>query len=376
MKKSVLFYLLFLPLCADIKSTNGVIQFDIESDSTPEMTLNTSGLGIGTTIGKSTLEINGSLGFGVELVDSDITLSNNTIILVDSASDNITLTLPAASTVTGRTYLIKKKSNLNQVWINANETIDGQDSRIEMTGQVNLKPYVQLISDGTQWLILNGTPDLLSVVAADNLVGWWKLDETSGAVALDSSPEKHHGTLMNMTLSTDSVTGQINRAFEFDGTTEYVEASNLPVGKAFTVMAWAKSNTATWNNHGFIVSSRSANGFILHPNSGTNDVRLIIYSSTSTQTSLSNFTPVDIQIWHHYAASYDADTLAWAEYLDGVIKASGTTSITRTASTATVNLGKDHNVPGRYFDGQIDDARIYNKALTAAEITLIYEQAE
>ena len=62
-------------------------------------------------------------------------------------------------------------------------------------------------------------------------VGWWKLDDGQGSVALDWSGNKNHGTLTNMTPANDWVTGKFNKALDFDGSNDYVDYDRQPCAR-------------------------------------------------------------------------------------------------------------------------------------------------
>lgn len=133
----VLIFSLSFAANSSVKSSNGKINFDLQSDGQPEMILNQSGLGIGvtpssnlqvsgntlisnslniaTTNGASNLNIGGSMSISFQTVTSDTTIGDHSMVLVDSSSGNLTLTLPAAANVIGRRYTIKKITSDNEV---------------------------------------------------------------------------------------------------------------------------------------------------------------------------------------------------------------------------------------------------------------------
>jgi hypothetical protein len=155
------------PICADVQSPNGTINFDVQSDGQTEMNLNTTGLGIGATpaanlhvggnaivsqqlfvggsSGSSNLNITGTLGYSVQTVSSNTTLAEYSIVLVDTSSSNITLTLPSASSTTGRTYKIKRITNDDHgLKVTSSDNIDGLSDYYDLS-QLSA---VKFISDG------------------------------------------------------------------------------------------------------------------------------------------------------------------------------------------------------------------------------------
>jgi len=71
-------------------------------------------------------------------------------------------------------------------------------------------------------------------------VGWWKLDETTGTTAADSSLSKNHGTLMGEPTPT---VGQIDGGILCDGTNDYVA---LPIGSIISTLG--SSTFTVWAN--------------------------------------------------------------------------------------------------------------------------------
>lgn len=125
----VSWFLILLPLYTDIKSTDGTLGFDVESDGDRELILNTTGLGVGITpssnlhvqgnavvkqidvggtSGSSNFNLHGSVGMSVQAVSSNVTLSEHSIVLVDTTSGNLVVDLPSVSGLNGRKYSIKK----------------------------------------------------------------------------------------------------------------------------------------------------------------------------------------------------------------------------------------------------------------------------
>jgi len=171
----LLFIVLFISVSsADVKSTSGQIKFDVNSDSVPEMTLNSTGLGLGVTpstnlhisgnavvseqvfvgtdSGSANLNVGGTLAYGLETVSSNVTLSGNSIVLADASNGNLFLRLPYAGNVLGRVYTVKKTSTENEVNI-LGHLIDGEYGIKLNSGSMGM---VKLISsDNFSWNILS-----------------------------------------------------------------------------------------------------------------------------------------------------------------------------------------------------------------------------
>lgn len=390
----ILLSALMASLMADVKSTNGLIKFDAQMDNQAEMILNPTGLGIGISpsanlhvngntfvtnqifvggsSGSSNLHVNGTIGYGFQTVTSSTTLSGNSIVLADTSTGNIVLSLPEASTYAGRKYTIKKTSTLNSLFIRDGGFIDDYS---DITMSVNNMGSLSVISHSGNWhiLMISGNGDM---IASENLVGWWKFDETDGTSANDSSLNSNEGTLAaSLSFSGNGTTGSINRALTFDGIDDYIQApddDSLNPEK-ITISAWIKADSFT-NNQDIISKRNSSNigGYVWETSGTSGDVRLWHYISGAWNNTI---VTIPTGQWSLVTSTYDGETING--YINGVLEASNTTpsgplnndnGVFRIAAN-TVSLA-------RFLKAQLDDIRIYNRALTASEIQALYNQGQ
>ena len=164
-----------------------------------------------------------------------------------------------------------------------------------------------------------------------------------------------------------------DQVLSLNGNGQYVETGSY-VSNLFsvTVEAWAKSNTSTWNDNGNLVSRRNA--FILHPVPGGKTLQFYIHNGTQWYSA--DFTPsndFDLTEWHHYAGSYDGSTIRL--FIDGQEVAQNKVDAGSIPSNfGQTFIGRDDGFE-RYFNGQIDEVRIWNKGRTATEIqSTLYTQ--
>jgi len=131
----------------------GNIDFDLSNDGNANLTMTSNGsVGVGVINPVSTFDMAGSFGLNSEIYTASGCISGNSIVLANTSSSNITLTLPLASTVTGRVYQIKKISDSYELTINASANIDKNDN-LTLSTTSNGFPYVNVYSSGTQWYI-------------------------------------------------------------------------------------------------------------------------------------------------------------------------------------------------------------------------------
>lgn len=247
-------------LWADIKSTTGNLLFDIDRDQNAEMIMNGGRLGIGidpstnlhvdgnvimsqslvvgAQTGSSNFGIHGTMAFSVESVASDQTLGDHSYVLADSSSQDLTLTLPSASSSNRRVITIKKSSDLNEVFVTGSFE---EAELIILNASSSPLPWLTVISDGSTWITLSQYGAMDGVIAQGNLLGYWKLDDTSGTTATDSSGRGMDGTTTNgQSFDNDAVVGVVGGALQFDGSGDYVDLPDIDLNtSAGTVMFWA-----------------------------------------------------------------------------------------------------------------------------------------
>ena len=209
---------------------------------------------------------------------------------------------------------------------------------------------------------------LTSTVGAkpNDPVGWWKLDEGNGnTVAIDSSSNGNNGSLTNMT-GNEWAEGKIGGALEFDGDNDYVDIGDnsvFDITGNITLAAWIKVDSFT-KNYAIIVCKGDANGWSIGRNSSTS--YLIFTCSTDRTNTVTGNTAVDDGQWHHVAGVYNGSTMYL--YLDGEVDNSKSLSGAITTNAYNVYIGKSDEHPNSWWNGLIDDVRIYDRALSEEEI--------
>ena len=198
-------------------------------------------------------------------------------------------------------------------------------------------------------------------VSDPNLIAWWKLDEGQGATAVDWSGHKNDGTLIN---GPKWVTGYDEGALEFDGSDDYVNFGNTsgwPAGSsARSLCCWGKTDTIAsgyrWMAaYGSAVTSQAM--FV-----GMLDNDLVGGGYGGDDVVATGFWDVDV--WHHICLTYDGTTARL--YADGIEVVSEAKSWSLTLGRA--HIGRQVNDAAEFWDGLVDDVRIYDKVLTPDEI--------
>jgi len=190
------------------------------------------------------------------------------------------------------------------------------------------------------------------------------MNEGSGNKVSDLSGNGNNGTLVN---DTHFVTGKFGGALEFDGTGDYVTVADNPtidLAGSFTILVWIKPGDITTQQR--IVAKNLAYYFEIN----TSKLRTYCYGLSAPGYHSSNGAPT-INVWQQVAVTYDGTAIRF--YFNGISDGSAvatTGSVTNTANALTfggVGIGQP-------YLGQIDHAMIYNRALSASEIALLYRK--
>jgi hypothetical protein len=210
------------------------------------------------------------------------------------------------------------------------------------------------------------------------LVAWY----TFNGDAADQSNNGNNAAVNGATLTQDMF-GNLNSAYEFDGTDDSIEAADSPslnVGGAITLAAWIKPdlNNVTLP---IVLKYQSPPS---NPNHTNDQAAYWLYAWTSGapgprfrvdtdgltgDTFTSDLLPTTS--WSFVVGTYDGSTAKI--YINGDLKGTASASgrIQLTTIPLTIGSSKYETVSPKYFDGKIDDVRIYNRALSKFEIQQI-----
>jgi hypothetical protein len=213
--------------------------------------------------------------------------------------------------------------------------------------------------------------------ASGRLVGWWPFDETSGSIARDGSGNGNDGTVVGNAVWAP---GLIGGALQFDGHA-YVNCGTddaFNITSAVTLAAWVQPDAAfaypDWS--GIIMrGGPNIDTFALYYNGPNRQLGFKTTGATPEwfASGANAATAMFDGDWHHVAATYDGAMKII--YVDGVplVNAAATGRIETSTGRLLLGAGRDLNPPTHHVAGKMDDAQIYDQALTQAEIQRIME---
>lgn len=210
-----------------------------------------------------------------------------------------------------------------------------------------------------------------------SLVGYWGMDDNvASTTVVDSSGSGNNGTAQANT-NTKSTTDAIhNRALTFNGTSDYVDLGStiddsFVQGDPVSVSAWVKYDSNPGDSNEIISIGFGSNaGFSLTSSYGNDNMPGFAYHNGITLSWALQAGGVSLYDgqWHFLVATASTwnNTANFKIYIDGVSKSfnGGGQAYVNTNSIGKGSYGK--------FNGSIDDVRIYNRALSAGEVKVLY----
>lgn len=208
-----------------------------------------------------------------------------------------------------------------------------------------------------------------------SLVAYYKFNENTGTTAVDSSTFGNTPTIHD---SAWAATGHEGSALSFNGTSAYVDvpdSASLDLTSGMTLMAWV-NRTAAASHQRIISKPHTSNVAPYNVYSlqfdDANHVRGEV-AIGSTQSTVNGTTALATGTWYHLAATFDGTVLK--VFVNGVLENTTTVSGDIDTNTMNLNIGCGYYTSAtQCFDGTIDEARVYNRALTDTEIATVAAQ--
>ncbi|MBN2180980.1 MAG: discoidin domain-containing protein [Sedimentisphaerales bacterium] len=182
----------------------------------------------------------------------------------------------------------------------------------------------------------------------------------------DSSGNGLNGTIVGTPGYVAGITGM---ALSLDGVDDHVNCGDnarFDITGQITLAAWVKTNDAGNGQHNPFVGKGDQSYAIKH--ASNNSMEFFIYDD-DWQTLQSPINSSFNDNWHHIAGTFDGNQLRL--YVDGLLADSMDYTGAIATTTYPVNIGRNSQNTDRLYEGAIDEVRIYNRALSEAEIQYI-----
>lgn len=209
-----------------------------------------------------------------------------------------------------------------------------------------------------------------------DLVGHWTFDQARFSPAANDSIANANATLSGMESGSDWVAGQAGGALQFDGGNDQAVISGAMASQlntalngstALTMSIWVRQDGANENNEG-IFEHRSSNltGFNT-PSSAVDNIQFRINSAAVT----SDANVLENGQWQHLVGVWEANE-RFELWVDGILTAEGTAPAGPLLADGDWRFGNDACCGNRFFEGALDDAALWGRALTSSEIAGLY----
>lgn len=188
----------------------------------------------------------------------------------------------------------------------------------------------------------------------------------------NDSAGSNNGTVTGATLTTDK-NSVSNQAYDYSGSGQYISYGTTGVSNsAISISVFFNSDVALTANTGIVgISDGSYSRGMIYINSSGQPVFWLRHNATSTSTALTSSTALSSSTWYHVVGTWDGTTMKL--YVNSVQKNTTTYSISGTSnSLPTLTTGRLGTFNGWYFNGKIDEVRIYNRALSDQEVLELY----
>jgi hypothetical protein len=207
-----------------------------------------------------------------------------------------------------------------------------------------------------------------AVAPTDGLIAYYPFDQGSGQDAAGVND----GTVVGATETSDPW-GREARALSFDGN-DYVQMANpLPDLGSVTISVWARVTEWSANEQTIMVEGDTTPGADLMLQFKIGGA--LYFPTKAANNLLVPTNPVPLNTWCHIVGTADGGTLSKRLYVNGSLV--GTTNMLGSACVGNhyrLQVGRlfDGSLSTDYYIGQLDELRIYNRALSSNEVRQLY----
>jgi len=385
-------------LAWDASTSSGVGGYKVSYGQTSGSYTSTIDVGNTTASAVSGLQEGTKYYFAVKAYDSTKTVES-------VYSNESSMTVPVATTAVTADFTASKTSGVATLAVDFTPVTTGTitswawsfpgsytPSVTNTTAKVTTASYptagtysVSLTVTGSSGSITKTYPNLITVTAPTTttttgtttgtttttgtsntgLVAAYGFDEVSGTTVADASGKGNLGTISNATRITN---GHSGKALSFNGTNAWVtvkDSASLDLSTSMTLEAWVYPTSLTTGGKTVIAKELSGGAvYNLYANEDAN-VPISSFNDGNYQV-ISGPNQLRVNQWAHLVSTYDGQYQRL--YVNGVEVANQAQNSLIQPSTGALRIG-GNSVWGEYFQGYIDEVRIYNRALTATEVT-------
>lgn len=201
-----------------------------------------------------------------------------------------------------------------------------------------------------------------------NLVAWYRLDETSGTTATDSSGNGNDGTYVNSpTLNVTGAFGTSTAVTFLSTSSQRVTLPNDLLAGATAVSCgfWLKLTAATFRTVASISYSYPNSGIVIRTSNAA--ATISVFTDNGSETETKSVTTLSTGTWYHVCVVCDGTTVI---YIDGVSDKTQASRPFSISSGIASYIGAMNTT--NYMSGTLDDVRFYSRALSSDDVSALY----
>jgi hypothetical protein len=294
----------------------------------------------------------------------------------DMAGPTVAVTAPTGGTVSGLVTLSASASD-NVGVVGVQFLVDGVTSGAEDTAAPYTASWSTVgVPNGTHTITARArdasgnltvsAPVAVTVsnTAPTGLVAAYNFDDGAGITAADGSGNGLNGTVSGATWAA----GHSGGALSFNGTNSWVtvaDAGVLDFTTGMTIEAWVNPKALTGWQAVVLKERPGGLAYALYSSDDTNRPPAGYVNIGGSDRSAAGASALPLNTWTHLATTYDGTSLR--TYVNGTLTTTTAAAGSIVTSTGALRIG-GNSVWGEYFNGLIDDVRLYSRALTASQI--------
>jgi hypothetical protein len=245
----------------------------------------------------------------------------------------------------------------------------GSDTQVGTDSSVLTLTNVQSTDAGLYYCVVSNSAGSATSSSASlmiaNLLAYWPLDGNYN----DVTGNGYNATAVG---SPSFTTGHTGQAVSLSSGSYLICANStgLSLQTGGTISAWVKAGSLS--NIWASVVTKGVDAWRLCRNNNTNYISFHFNQSADVEYQANGDMTVVDGTWHFLTATYDRQAIKL--YVDGQLDVSTSTPSAVNTTTDSVYIGsRSDNASGRYWNGLIDDVRIYSFAMDAQTVGLLYE---
>ncbi len=248
---------------------------------------------------------------------------------------------------------------------------ESQKQKTALSSSPNISNYPGVIAMGNNL-------SLSPLYNPSGLVGYWNFDDGAGTVAKDSSGNGNNGTLMNSPAWQTASNCKVAGCLYFNGTNNSVRvstAASLQMGTSSMTVNFL-INSASWADFRVILGAPSvggSTGYGIGQHSNPLYTNYDVYGSTGGVQAFTTANLITANRWNNVTVVFSLSDNVIKTYKDGIQMDSRAISAPGNVQNANqyIFIGS-YLGASQFFQGYLDDFRVYNRALSVAEILALY----